>query len=284
LKAVPGVLELTRRVAKLARGYDVLYANSQKALPIGVLAGKLTNRPVIWHLHDMLLANHFSRAHRWLAVALANRLVAQVIANSRAIAMAFVQSGGRAERVRVVYNGTDSRMFESVTPTKTDALRQELGLAGVPIVGAFGRLAPWKGQHVLPEALVRLPRVHAILVGEALFGEHDYAEALREQAETMGVADRVRFLGFRQDVPALMRLSDVVVHTSIAPEPFGRVIVEGMLACKPVVATRAGGTVEIIENGVSGVLVPPGNADALAGILTDLLADASRGHGLAKAG
>ena len=64
LNAVPGVLELTRRVAKLARGYDVLYANSQKALPIGVLAGKLTNRPVIWHLHDMLLAKHFSQAHR----------------------------------------------------------------------------------------------------------------------------------------------------------------------------------------------------------------------------
>jgi glycosyltransferase involved in cell wall biosynthesis len=70
----------------------------------------------------------------------------------------------------------------------------------------------------------------------------------------------------------------------IAPEPFGRVIVEGMLARKPVLATRAGGTVEIIENGVSGVLVPPGNAETLAGILTDLLADAYRGHGLAKAG
>ena len=95
---------------------------------------------------------------------------------------------------------------------------------------------------------------------------------------------RIHLLGFRQDVPQLMRLSHVVVHTSIAPEPFGRVIVEGMLACRPVVATQAGGTVEIIEDGVSGVLVPPGNAKALATVLADLLADPSKSNALATAG
>jgi glycosyltransferase involved in cell wall biosynthesis len=184
----------------------------------------------------------------------------------------------------VVHNGIDPSPFESVSPTEIDALKEELNLARVPIVGTFSRLACWKGQHVLLEALTHLPGVHAVLVGEALFGEVSYAEALHERAKTLGIVDRVHLLGFRQDVPQLMQLSDVVVHTSIAPEPFGRVIVEGMLACRPVVATRAGGVMEIIEDGVSGVLVPPGDAKALARVLADLLADPSKSNALATAG
>src|SRR5829696_1117200 len=284
LLTVPSVSTLAWQVARLARDYDVLYANSQKALVVGALAGKLAGKPVIWHLRVMLTADHFSGGHRWLGVALANRMVARVIANSRATAAAFVESGGRAERVRVVYNGIDPGPFAAVGPTEVDALRKELDLIGIPVVGAFGRLAPWKGQHVLLEALVRLPEVHALLVGEALFGENAYVRGLHKQARALGVANRVHFLGFRQDVPQLMRLSDVVVHTSIAPEPFGRVIVEGMLTRKPVVATRAGGATEIIEDGVSGVLVPPGDVRILAGVLTNLLEENSRSRALAEAG
>jgi glycosyltransferase involved in cell wall biosynthesis len=284
LRAIPGVLKLARRVARLSHGHDVLYANSQKALVIGALAGRLANKPVIWHLRDMLTADHFSQKHRWLAVTLANRLTTRIIANSKATAAAFVDSGGRTERVRVVYNGIDPKPFQTVTPTEVDALREELGVPKVPIVGAFGRLAPWKGQHVLLEALARLSGVHVLLVGEPLFGEDAYAKALREQAKTLGLAGRAHFLGFRQDIPRLMRLSDVVTHSSTAPEPFGRVIVEGMLARRPVVATRAGGAVEVVEDGVSGVLVPPGDAKALSGVLAALLADPPQRHALARAG
>jgi glycosyltransferase involved in cell wall biosynthesis len=286
LQAIPGVLKMGLRVAQLASDFDVLYANSQKAFVIGALAGKLADKPVIWHLHDMLTADHFSRKRRWLAVTLANRMGVRVIANSRATAAAFVESGGQAERVRMIYNGIDPSAFESVAPTEVEALREELGLSKVPIVGSFSRLAPWKGQHVLLNALAHLPGVHALLAGEALFGEKEdaYAKALRVQAKTLRIADRVHFLGFRKDIPCLMQLSDIVVHTSVAPEPFGRVIVEGMLARRPVVATRAGGATEIIEDGVSGVLIAPRDAKALATVLADLLSDPCRGQALAKAG
>jgi glycosyltransferase involved in cell wall biosynthesis len=123
-----------------------------------------------------------------------------------------------------------------------------------------------------------------MLVGAPLFGEDNYAKDLRQRAEALDVADRVRFLGFRRDVPSLMHLSDIVVHTSVAPEPFGRVIVEGMLARRPVVATRAGAAVEIIEDGVSGCLVPPGDAKALATVLGSLLANSAKVRALAEAG
>jgi glycosyltransferase involved in cell wall biosynthesis len=284
LRSGPGVLRLARRVARLSEGYDLLYANSQKAFVVGALAGRIVGKPVIWHLRDLLTPDHFSRGERRLAVALANHLVERVIVNSRATAEAFVASGGRAEKVRLVYNGIDPAPFESVVQPEVDALRRELGLDGVPVVGVFSRLAPWKGQHVMLEALTRLPGVHALLVGDAEFGEHAYAEALRDQSKTLRIEDRVHFAGFRRDIPQLMRLSNVVAHTSVDPEPFGRVIVEGMLAGRPVVATRAGGVVEIVEDGISGVLVPPRDATALASALSDLLADPARADALAKAG
>jgi glycosyltransferase involved in cell wall biosynthesis len=284
LQAMPSILKLSWQVARLARSYDILYTNSQKALIVGALAGTLARKPVMWHLRDILSKEHFSQRHRWLVANLANQTVARVIANSKATAAAFVQSGGKAHLVRVVYNGIDPTPFESVTQVEVDALRKNLGLMGVSIVGVFSRLAPWKGQHVLLDALARLPKVHALLVGDALFGERAYAESLRERARSLGITDRVHFLGFRRDVPKLMRLSDVVAHTSTAPEPFGRMIVEGMMAHRPVVASRAGGATEIIEDEANGALVPPGDPEALAKVLDDLLADPSGRTTLAKAG
>jgi glycosyltransferase involved in cell wall biosynthesis len=285
LRAMPMVIGLARRLSREARGYDVLYANSQKALVIGALAGFISRKPVIWHLHDILTAEHFSTSHRRLSVTLANRLTDRVIANSEASAQAFVDSGGRRGLARVIYNGVDPGPFDSVVEAWVATLRRELGLPeAAPIVGAFSRLAPWKGQHVLLEALPHLSGVHALLVGDALFGEADYARSLRKQARALGIENRVHFLGFREDVPTLMALSDIVVHTSTSPEPFGRMIVEGMLARTPVVASKEGGCREIVQEGVSGVLVPPGDAVSLAGALRDLLENPERSRGLALAG
>lgn len=284
LLAVPGVLDLGRRVAKLARNYEVIYANSQKALFVGALAGKIAGKPVIWHQHDLLTADHFSRGHRLLSVLFSNYLTSRVITCSQATAEALGEGGSRTKDIRVVYNGIDSSPFESITEAEVDGLRKELGLEGAPVVGVFSRLAPWKGQHVLLEALPQLPEAHALFVGDAIFGEQDYAMALRRRSKDLGVEDRVHFAGFRRDIPQLMRLSDVVAHTSVSPEPFGRVIVEGMLARSPVVATRAGGAVEIINEEVDGVLIPPGDAGALAQALKGLLEDPDRARSLAEAG
>lgn len=151
------------------------------------------------------------------------------------------------------------------------------------MLGVFGRIIPWKGQDVVMRALAQVPSGIALFVGEEEDG--GYANQLRLLAAKLGIAERVRFLGFREDVPQLMRLVDCVVHASVDPEPFGRVVVEGMLAGRPVIATRAGGVPEIIEDGVNGILVPPGNPDELAEAIVRVLSDpvgterlAQRGH------
>lgn len=263
LQSLSQLLPLAVTVARLSRGYDLIYANTQKALVVGALASILSRRPLIYHLHDILSDDHFSRTNRRLAVTLANRCASQVIATSNATRDAFIQSGGRAELVTVVYNGFEPTAYRS--QGNQNQLRQALGLDGKFAIGHFSRLSPWKGQHILLEALVHCPDdVTAVFVGDALFGEQDYVQTLKAQVATLGLQDRVQFLGFRSDVVPIMQACDVIAHTSTAPEPFGRVIAEAMLCGRPVIASAAGGAVELVEPGVTGWLVPPGDAQALA--------------------
>ena len=263
--------KLSAQVAWRSRRYDLLYANSQKAFMVSALAGIMARRKVIWHLRDILDSDHFSSANIKAAVLLANLCAARVIANSRATADAFVRAGGQTRRVVVVHNGIDSGPFRPLEPAEVEAIRARVGLGRAPLLGVFGRLHPWKGQHVAVEALAQLPGAHLMVVGDALFGEEDYRAELQALATRLGVAPRIHWLGFREDIPELMAASDIVLHTSVAPEPFGRVIVEAMLARRPVVATLGGGAEEIIQTPETGVLVPPGDAIALADAVLGLL-------------
>ena len=260
---------LALEVARAARACDVVYANSQKAFLLSAIPARLVGRPIIWHLHDILDGTHFGRTQRIVQARLANLCAARVVVPSRAAAAAFIAAGGHASRVSVVPNGLDLEL----DPQSPAALRAELGLPAGPLIGVFSRLAPWKGQDVLIEALARVPDLRCIVVGTALFGEDDYAAGLRAQADRLGLAGRVLFLGQRADVPRLMQAVDAVVHPSVDPEPFGRTLVEAMLAGVPVVATDAGASAEILDGGAAGTLVPPRRPDRLATALTELFAD-----------
>lgn len=261
LRALPhvaGLGRMTLGLAATARRFDALYANSQKAFVLGAPAAFLARRKLIWHLHDILSTEHFARAQIRLTITLANRLAARVIVPSRAAAAAFVRAGGRDQLLRIVANGLDA------PPSPDPAPR----LLSQPFqFGVFSRLAPWKGQEVALRALAELPEGGCLIVGGALFGEDAYARRLHRLAAELGVAERVRFLGHRDDVPALMRSVDAVVHPSTEPEPFGRTLVEAMLARRPVIAAASGAAPEILDDGQAGLLVPPGDAAALAAAL-----------------
>ena len=270
-KALPLAGKMSALVAELAlaaRRYDVLYANSQKAFVLGSLAASIARRPLIWHLHDIIGKAHFGAGQRRLQIGLANRFAGCVVAPSRSVADAFIAEGGRSRLACVVPNGLD---MEPAGLPEAEA-RQELGLPSGPLIGVFSRLAPWKGQHVVLQALAKLPGVHCIVAGSALFGEDAYAASLRMLASDLGIEDRVTFLGQRGDVPALMRAVDIVVHPSVDPEPFGRTLVEAMLARTPVIATDAGAASEILDGGEAGTLVPPGDAGALTEAIRETLA------------
>ncbi|MCY0389805.1 glycosyltransferase family 4 protein [Robbsia sp. Bb-Pol-6] len=264
--ALRGVVKLAWEVIRLARSHRLIYANTQKAMVIGALAGAFSHRPVVWHLRDIVSPDHFDpnklRVIKWLS----KSMITHVIANSQASAKALQDLAGLPpDRISVIYNGIDAGPFDAAAKIPVAVLRRRYGLPTEAfLVGAFSRLAKWKGQHVLLEAIANKPGVHAVLVGAALFGEDEYEAQLREQVKTLGIEDRVHFLGFQSDIPGLMRAMDIVAHTSIASEPFGRVIVEAMLARRPIIATAAGGALEIITDQVDGSFVEPGNVRDLS--------------------
>ncbi|GAB6848631.1 glycosyltransferase family 4 protein [Paraburkholderia kururiensis] len=274
LFALPAIVRQVRAIAEAAKRYDVLFLNTQKALVLGALGKPLHRRPVIWHLHDIMSADHFGSMQLLAVKFIARHLVDHVVANSRASAQSLASlTGIPLAAIPVVHNGIDTHAFANVDGADLAALRRRLGLPERAwLAGLFGRLAPWKGQHIAIAALPRLPDVHLVLVGAALFGEDDYAQRLRRQALRLGVADRVHFAGFRDDMAAWMKAMDVILHTSTEPEPFGRVIIEGMAAGRPVIAAGAGGVKEIVRHRRNGWLVAPGDLNSLVDAIETLRA------------
>ena len=241
---------------------DLVHTNSLKADVVGGLAGRWAGRPVLWHVRDRIADDYLPRpavaAFRWMA----GWLPTAILANSAAT-LATVPSKRPS---RVVHDGLPDGDWDRPRPSGP---RRRVGLVG--------RLTRWKGQHVFLAAAAeiarRFPDARFLLVGSAMFGEAAYERELREQVAALGLCDVVEFAGFRPDVAAVLADLDVLVHASVTPEPFGQVIVEGMAAGLPVVATAAGGPTEIVVDGVTGRLVPPGDAAAMAAAVCDLLAD-----------
>ena len=264
------IVKLVSNILRLSRDYDLVYANTQKAFVMSAIAAAISRRPLVFHLHDILSTQHFSKTNLNVVIALANLSSSLVIANSEATKRAFIDAGGKADLVNVVYNGFHVDRY-SEQPYIRSHLREELKINDRFVVGCFSRLSPWKGQHILIESLAQLPEnVTVLFVGEALYGEEDYVQQLHKQIAEAGLGDRVKFLGFRSDVPALMQACDVVAHTSTSAEPFGRVIVEAMLSRRPVIATAAGGAVELIHDRQTGWLVEPGNVNALTTAISEI--------------
>lgn len=250
---------------------QVLHCNSLKADFIGAVAGRLARVPVIWHVRDHINDAYLPRPMVRLFRLLAKSVPSTVLTNSQSTEdELFPRSAGGAgrQRTKVVHDGLMASELLAPPPTSFTAWRS-------PIVriGLLGRLVEWKGQHVFIEAarLLTERKIEARfqIIGSALFGEQDYEAQIRRAAEPLG--ERVEFLGFRSDVPSLLRNLDILVHCSITPEPFGQVVVEGMAEGLPVIASDGGGVREIITDGVDGLRTPMGDAKALADALERLI-------------
>lgn len=179
-----------------------------------------------------------------------------------------------------IYDAIDADSFRSqACRTKAAEVRRQLGVGPDDVLfGVVGNIKDWKGQDVLIRALPLLPcsvSWKCLVIGSVSStspGSVRYGRLLEDLVREYGLTDRVVFTGYRSDVPVLVSALDILVHTSVSPEPFGLVILEGMALAKPVVCSGHGGPVEIVEDGVSGFLVPPGDPAALSGRLATLLA------------
>jgi glycosyltransferase involved in cell wall biosynthesis len=176
--------------------------------------------------------------------------------------------------MQVIYDALDEAAFAPRRPAAE--VRAELGIEnGAPVLGVVGNIQEWKGQAVLVEAMARIvaavPEARALIVGGVHRAGKTYSDRLRERIHELHLERNLAITGFRIDVADVMNALDVVVHTSVRAEPFGRVILEGMLLGKPVVASAAGGVPELIVEGETGFLTTPGAAEELADRLIPLL-------------
>ncbi len=236
----------------------------------GALASRSAGVATICHCRSFDLATPAET--RWLLPGIDG-----MIFISQAIATAHLAALPPLRHHAIVPNAVDLADFTA--PVDRAAVAASLGApAAAPLVVMAGRISPWKGQHLFVEALARAaaanPAMHGVIVGQPEEADGPgYAARVQAQAAALGLGQRLHWAGFRDDMPQVLAAADVVVHCSVKPEPFGRVIIEGMAAGRPVVASALGGAAEIITTGTDGLLTPTGDAGALAAALLRLLAD-----------
>jgi glycosyltransferase involved in cell wall biosynthesis len=273
---------LARLYGLIRRGrFDVVHTHTSKAGVLGRLASRLARVPVVVHTpHGHVFDGYFgpiaTGAFAGIERALARRTDA-LIAISEACRQDHLRLGvGTPGRFVTIPSGIP----KEAPRTGRDAARRALGAADEEIVvGCVARLAPVKGQHVLLSAFARATRRHprASLV---LVGDGPARRDLQEQAQRLGLDGSVRFLARRDDVPEVLPSFDMYVQPSLN-EGMGRALAKAMVAGLPVVATDAPGPAELV--GTAGVVVPAGDANALAGAIEAVAADGSLRRRLGRA-
>lgn len=288
------LVRVTRFVQKADA--DVIHTNSLKADIIGGIVGKLTRTPVIWHVRDRIDFDYLPKPVVRLFRLLARRIPNYIIANSEATLSTLSLDGkqlGTAipsgveprlqltavhDSCQVVHDGCQIRPSRNPTGTAQDYVR----------IGLVGRISPWKGQDIFLKAAALVleshPGTQFEIIGSAMFADRDYEIRLHEFCRALGMEGAVEFAGFIEDVQARIAELDILVHASVTGEPFGQVIVEGMAEGKPIIATNGGGVPEIVLDGVTGMLVPMGDADAMAQAIRTLLDDPAKAAQMGRLG
>ncbi|MEV5833160.1 glycosyltransferase family 4 protein [Nocardia sp. NPDC052112] len=242
-------------------GAHVLIVESTKALVMGSVAARRAGIPLVWQVHDRISVDYFGRLPTVVIQLLGRFMAHGYIANSRTTLRTL--RIGRRPAV-VAYPGVeldaDLERGAQRAPTET-------------VLVAVGRLTPWKGQDVLLRAIAAAkvqPR-QVFLIGGTFFDEERYHTELARLAQEFGLP--VTFTGHVEDPGRYLRDADILVHSSVLPEPFGQVVVEGMHAGCAVIASGPGGPTEIVEPGVNGLLVDGGDQRQLTTALDTLIGD-----------
>ena len=264
-RSAAGVVKGIGTVRKFGAQFDVLHSFAMRSHLEVALAGKLARRPVVLDLVNIVRPGVGRRVLQTAA-----SLADLTVANSKASAS--VLRPGTS--VSVIHPGVDLDRFRPAD--RNEELRAELcGGQDRPLVAIVGRIDVRKGVQTLVEAMSKASGKAAdarlIVVGEAGTGPVEFAEQLKADAASL-LGDRVLFAGRRSDIPEVLRAVDVLVNASVA-EPFGLTVLEAQACGTPVIATNAGGVVEFVEHEVTGLLVEPSDADAMARAVERVLGD-----------
>ena len=250
---------------------ELIYANSFTACLFCGLAARVSNTALIWHMHDLIRQTRFNG----LFISLAGKWADKVIATSNIMKNNLIECGVSPGKIETVHNGIDLNEYDRAKVSK-NRFRDEIGAdANTRLIGIVGQITPWKGQkdflRAASMAKKELSHVRFLIVGDSHLGDNEtYRHELGDLAAGLGLDEYVIFMGFREDIRNVIGSLDILVNASWS-EPFGMTIIEAMALGVPVIATKAGGVVEIITDGVNGLLFTSGNAKQLAQALLNML-------------
>ncbi len=278
----------TRRLESIIAGArpDVVISCTNKD---DLIAGNATRRsgtPNVWWFNDILSPEFFSWPVRRVFVQRARRQAARVITVSEFARKVLLDQGLSEDRVTTVHNGIPLDRYRRI---QSSLLREQLRIPpGEPLIGLVGRITPWKGQ----DFFLRLAKDWAgqgrpgrfVVIGRAFNEDAPFEASLKRFVTAHRLESRVYFVAFQADIASTLSQLDLLLHCSTKPEPFGRVIIEGMAVGLPVIAAAAGGVSEIITPGVDAGLATPGNADAYLAQMTAILGSAEKRNAWSIAG
>lgn len=231
---------------------DIVYSNTTSVLAGAFLVRKM-NVKHVWHIHEIITQRWLLKILGWIV----NRYGDKIIVVSNA-AKEHWKSYVDENKLYVVYNGLD---YERYLTSNASLIRQELGLSKNDIlVGMIGRVHPWKGQtyflNIAKQLAETQPNVKFVMVGDVYPGNEYLYDEIEKTKCDLGIKNQIIDLGYRKDVPEILSALDIFILPSIAPDPLPTVILEAMAAGKPVIATAHGGSVEMVQDNVSGFLIP----------------------------
>ncbi|HEU5101271.1 MAG TPA: glycosyltransferase family 4 protein, partial [Roseiflexaceae bacterium] len=270
---------------------DAIHTHDFKSEMTVLAANTILRRPLVGSFYGRLaLTSWFLKAEDWTRL-IAFRLFGRLLANSLAQRDELLRWRHPARKIDLLPSFVDTRRITPATPQQRRAARDRLGIDGDrPVLATVARLSQNKGHsfmiRALPEVLKVVPDVLYLIPGEgdsAWHGEGGFRGELERLAEQVGVAEHTRFLGYYPDLETILQASDLLVSPSLR-EGMQVSLIEAMAAGLPIVATAVGGTPDAVADGESGVLVPPSDADALAGRVIELLGDRERMRRMGAAG
>jgi glycosyltransferase involved in cell wall biosynthesis len=265
--------------------FDVVHTHTSKGGFLGRIGARLAGVPLVIHTAHGFHFNHmklgakgamFYRALEKFAALFCDLIIS---VNEEDRLSAIQKRVVRPSKIHTVVNGINTKKFENVVPP--DSLRKDLDPSGQGIlIGTTGRLVPQKGYHLLiqamPSVLREFPGARVIFVGDG-----PLEAELKVLADQLGVSDQCRFLSFRTDIPELLALFDIFVLPSLH-EGLSISLLEALAAGKPIVATNIKGNREVIDHGVNGLLVNPGDSSAVAEGLIHLIRNKEQARGMGE--
>lgn len=240
----------------------LIHSNTSRAALYSGPVAKILGIPLVWHVRiphpDKLL-------DRFLVP-----FTSQIITVSRCVKRRF--SWLKKDKVKIIYNGVDIQKFSPGLAQDNVREKFDINIKDI-VIGTVGRLSTEKGFEYLISAIREVvnvyPRTKVLIVGN---GDDRYHLSLQAKVKDLELSSHIIFVGFYEDVPQILRCMDIFSLPSLS-EGFNRSLLEAMACGLPVVATGVGGNVEIVQDGVNGLLVPPGNPEALTSAVTELMKD-----------